>query len=285
MPYVADRCPRCDGALRYVEAKEKYFCDYCDTFVSWQDIIQKITNYNTANIGSLHLEGVSFCSEMTTEVRMELGAAEANMKMQNYEEARNRFERLSIHIPQDYHVWWGQIRAITKEFKADIDSRGMLEALQMLYERTMLFAPQQEQDVIEWEFMNYYEKNWKDYDEKIKALEQRVKDLETERDNIEASIRELEQVEYPKLGHISEEVQIILMIAFLIGIFGRVIPFSVGVPICAAVWELVILPLDDRSAGQWEEDRKCEIEGLRQQSADVDRELAEIGDKLRKLSG
>ena len=150
MPFVKAKCTECDAPLVVDPSLKRAKCDHCGTPYLMQDAI----NYYHYYISGWHGNDDFDTSELTSEMKMELGAAEAVMKLQKYEDALNRFELLSNRIPQEYRVWWGQIRARTRELTAPIENKADILTLCGLYDSMMHFIPSQKCDEIKQQFMS-----------------------------------------------------------------------------------------------------------------------------------
>lgn len=220
MPFVQAKCENCGGVLQVDSNKKAAICPYCNTPYVVQDAI----NHYITNIGNLHADVVNVNSDGSAQSR--LVAAETFMKLAKYSEARKAFEDVSSLTPQDYRGWWGQIRAITKEFSVALQSKSELEKIYALYTSTQIVAPENEKTAIERKFFSYYNplaaqisKKYDELQKEIQLLNEENKLLTKKIDKMSPSIAQWEGSSITdNNGCLKNIIDIILVITVIVGL-------------------------------------------------------------------
>lgn len=280
MRFVPAVCENCDGALKYDSATKLWYCGHCGYISDKESPI----NYYTTNISDLHFDGIHFDMEMTVEMRMRLKAAEGSLTLGKYDDAFKRFLMLSDDIPHDYRVWWGQIRAKTRELTVDVESKAELNTLCGLYDSMMHFVPESNRDEIERRFMSYIQVQDERLDQRISALKLREDELHEEQEAVKKELKEWEQATYERGEQALKITEAVFAAALIFGIIGRSLPLFIAGLVSIGYYFLVLIPDTKRKEADWaSEKRKCTDELIHRRRA-IDQELKEIAAKQQKLT-
>ena len=279
MPLVKARCENCGAALEVDSSKKRAICHHCDTPYLVEDAI----NYFNFNFSGVHSNGDHHFPKITLEMSMRLEAAEASLKLGKYDDALNRFRELSDHIPQDFRVWWGQIRAISKNLTAAIENRAGLEELCRLYDAMMHFVPEHKRGDLERRFMDYCTKQEEILEQRIEALTAKKLQLEEEHAGLQQSIEECRQVTNQFGDQIGTILGIGLVVLVILGSAG-IEPVLTGVLVIGIIaFILVSKPIFEEQTRKWEEEKEQAIAELTQRSQNVEQQLTEVNDQLSKM--
>lgn len=279
MPFVAAACERCDAPLNYDLKTDKWYCSYCG-YISDKE---NITNNVTANITDLHLDGVRFNARVTVKMIERLDRAKAFLDLKKYDDAFQAFQMLSKQIPQEYLVWWGQIRAVTKDFSVELEQKSVLDELRDLYDSAMLFVPEREKARIEHQFMDYYQPLVTGRLEEIKRIEKRAAELEEEYQEISSCMDELQKMKYFTFGTIPPEIFVVPGVLILLGLFTGNGLFCIGILVVTVVCFLGLLMYEEY-VSRLEEERTTVLEEFTDRRDQVSRELADIRDRRDLLN-
>lgn len=285
MPFVQAKCENCGGLLQVDSSKKAAICPYCGTPYVVQDAIN---NYIT-NIGNLHADVVNVSNDTSAKARID--AAEAFMKLHKYDDAQKAFAEVSMLTPQDYRGWWGQVRAISKEFTEKLDNKSALDKVYSLYKSTLVFVPNQEKYAIEQRFIAYYQPLVEYNTQRCNTLQQRIKNLEGECAKLQSSIDELKCQEYPQVGYMSSGLSGFLAFILVAGIILALINGEIGIFILASIplaigliWEIIIRPINNSAAVSKQRNANMKLEKLYTQRNNVQQELNQNRQLLNKLS-
>lgn len=237
-----------------------------------------INNYNY-----YYKMGTEDSTELTLEMRMKLKAAEACLELREFAQAQKKFERLSKQIPQDYRVWWGQIRALTKEFSSTVGNKAEILRLCGLYDSMMHFVPAQRCDEIRQQFLSYIQSQDQRLERHILDLHARQEELEKEYSELQSSIRECQEKTYPNSEEQLQVLQVILVAALVFGIFGNAVILLFALA-GIGLFYMVLIPWMKRHADQWEQERQQLIADSSQRSLQVKQELKQIEEELCGLA-
>lgn len=286
MPFVQAKCENCEGILQVDSTKKAAICPYCGTPYVVQDAIN---NYIT-NIGNLHADVVNVNADTSAKARLD--AAEAFMKLRKYGEARNAFSEVSSLTPQDYLGWWGQVRAITKEFTHRVESKSMLADIFSLYQSALVFVPNQEKQLIEQQFLSYYQP-LVDYNaQQSNAIQNKIRLIESELAKIQATEKEwINQKYHPQVGYMSSGFSGLLAFIFLAGIVmafikGEILLFVLGgIPLSIGlIWEIIIRPIQNSIAISIQRRAEKKLQNLYAKKNSIEQELKKAQQQLDYLS-
>ena len=279
MPFVKAKCTECDAPLVVDPSLKRAKCDHCGTPYLIQDAI----NYYHYYISGWHGTADFDTSELTSEMKMELGAAEAVMKMQRYEDALNRFELLSNRIPQEYRVWWGQIRALTRELTAPIENKADILTLCGLYDSMMHFIPSQKCDEIKQQFMSYIQTQDQMLEKRIRDMRQRKNDLETENAEIRRKLEVWKYSKYQTSEQSAKILEVVILVGLALGVFGKSLVLLGTAGIGCLLYYTVLIPKLENDKAEWERGKAATIQELSERCRDNEQELSQIEETLSKL--
>ena len=155
MPFVKAKCTNCGGSLQVDPAKKAAVCPFCNQAYVVQDAIN---NYVT----NIHANVVNITDDRSANARIK--AAEAFLKLREWDKANQSYIEVCDLTPQDYRGWWGRIQAITHEFSpvqcaADTSSIFACEQwvgdLEKLYASAVMFMPEDQKATNEELFQSY----------------------------------------------------------------------------------------------------------------------------------
>lgn len=279
MPFVAAACENCGGPLRYDAVLKKWNCEHCGYINEKENPIQIVT----ASIDDFHLKGMQFDTPMTVEMKMKLNAAEAALTLGKYKDAEYRFRRLSDEIPQEYRVWWGQIRARTKELTAEVNHNRELDKLCALYDSMMHFVPTTERDELEQRFMAYIQLQEERLRQRIDALEQREKDLHRNYESVQEDLAMWRRASYDRSEQSFKIMGAILAAGLVLGVLGQSLLLILAAVGGIGYYYLVLEPNSKKNEAEWACEKQKQIQMLTRQSQSIEQELQTVAGKLRKL--
>ena len=275
MELVEANCKSCGGVLNLDMKQKSAFCPFCGKQILISDVIK---NYHV-NIAGFHIDD----SEFPLEIKTDLDAAEAMMKIPKYENALERFEMLSNRIPQEYRVWWGQIRAITREFTAPIENKAEILTLCGLYDSMMHFVPSQKRDEIQQQFMSYIQTQDQMLEKRIRDMQQRKNDLETENAEVRRKLKVWKASKYQTSEQSVKILEVVILVGLALGVFGRSLVLLGTAGIGCLLYYTVLIPKLEVDKTDWERRRVTAIEEISQRSQDIAQELTQIQETLSKL--
>ena len=137
MPFVQGKCDNCGGILTVDPSLKAANCPFCGVAYVVQD---SINNYNTTiNIDSIHADVVNISDESSSSGRLK--AADAYMKLEQYDKAYSEYKRVTELAPQNHLGWLGLIASHTQNYAKRIYSRNELQILKDYSKSVLLFAP------------------------------------------------------------------------------------------------------------------------------------------------
>ena len=209
MPLVQAKCENCNGVLKVDSSKRAAICPYCGTPYVVEDAINYYTTHN-----HIHADIVNVRDDRTSSARLE--AAEAFMTLNKYSDALSAYKEVSQLVPQDYRGWWGQIRAITKDFSFYHNTANVINEIKSLYNNTLTFVTVEKEADIRRTFTSYINSN-REYclsvkierqsareglQAKMHEFEAKTKPLEMSQKSIEDKIQEWNAQDYSAI-HVS----------------------------------------------------------------------------------
>lgn len=286
MPLVQAKCENCDGILQVDSSKKAAICPYCGTPYVVQDAIN---NYTT-HIEHLHADVVNVNSDTSAKARLD--AAEAFMKLHKYREAWKAFEDVCSLTPQDYRGWWGKIRVYTEDFTLQIENKSTLDEVSKLYQAVLVFVPELKKGEIEQQFQNYYQPLEERYSQKSENLKKRIRLLQSEHTKLQAAINELEKLNYPQVGFMSNGVFAMCGVVFgfslVLGSASEQAFFIIsltGILLAASlVWEIFIRPVRNIVSASKEKKTKKELDRIRGARLNTQEKLRQAETELDRIS-
>ena len=275
MELVEANCKSCGGVLNLDMKQKSAFCPFCGKQILISDVIK---NYHV-NIAGFHIDD----SEFPLQIKTDLDAAEAMMKLPKYENALELFEMLSNRIPQEYRVWWGQIRAITREFTAPIENKAEILKLCGLYESMMHFVPSQKRDEIQQQFMSYIQTQDQMLEQRIRDMQQRKNDLETENAEVRRKLKVWKASKYQTSEQSVKILEVVILVGLALGVFGKSFVLLGTAGIGCLLYYTVLIPKLEGDKADWERRKVTTIQELTQRSQDIAQELAQLQETLSKL--
>lgn len=279
MPLKEARCKNCNAPLVLNTSIKQANCLHCGTPYFMEDIINNIY----LNISQQYRGGGDPSAELTVEMRMKLNAAKASLKLGKYEDALIRFRTLSEEIPQDYRVWWGQIRAITEEFTRELDNRAVLKELDSLFDSMMIFIPQNNRGENERIYQDYCQQQARKLSRRREELISRAERLQEEHDELQEQMRECQQAVYWSADQIRQAREIVMGIILLVGF----ISFSVPLFAMAAIGCVLYLGVVEPLLIQWAEEQESTVETaiaeFSARSRSIEQELHQIETQIAQM--
>lgn len=285
MPLVQAKCENCGGILQVDSSKKVAICPYCGTPYVVQDAIN---NYTT-HIEHLHADVVNVNSDTSAKARLD--AAEAFMKLHKYGDAHKAFTDVCLLTPQNYHGWWGQIRAITQAFSVEIEDKSKLEEIDTIYQSVLVFVPEHKKGEIEQKFLSYYQPLKEQNSRRCNDLKQRVRFIQDEIDKIQEAINELDGHKYPYVEYVSNGTYEFFTTLFLIGAFLALINLNIvflilgGIPtVGALIWDTIIRSIVESSADSKKREDQIARDELYRQRAKKYEDLQQAQRELDRIS-
>lgn len=155
MPFVNAKCTNCGGALQVDSSKKAAVCPFCNQAYVVEDAIN---NYIT----HIHANVVNITDDRSANARIK--AAEAFLKLKEWDKANQAFKEVCELTPQNYQGWWGRIQAMTHDFSpfqcaVDVSSiyacEQWVEDLKKLFASAVMFMPEDKKDTSEELFQSY----------------------------------------------------------------------------------------------------------------------------------
>lgn len=280
MPLIELKCPSCGGELDIGTTGKDWKCSYCGNSYNWKDIIN---NYYV-NVTNQYIDGTGSSGALTSEMRMRLNAAEATLKLGKYEDALIRFRDLCDEIPQDYRVWWGQIRAMTEDFTIPVENQEDLINLHDLYNAMVLFLPEQKRSPIENRFTDYVRLQQQNMDLRRAELISRSECLREESDELLEAMEQARQSITFRAAEIRAFREWLLGIILIVALLaGSVLLFLLALLGCI-LYLGVIEPELMQMAGEKEKQAKKDIGRYSERLHNIEQELRRIEEQLSELA-
>ena len=155
MPFVKAKCTNCGGSLQVDSSKKAAVCPFCNQAYVVEDAIN---NYIT----HIHADVVNITDDRSANARIK--AAEAFLKLKEWDKANQAFQEVCELTPQNYQGWWGRIQAMTHDFSpfqcaADASSiyacAQWVKDLKKLFDSAVMFMPADKKDTSEDLFQSY----------------------------------------------------------------------------------------------------------------------------------
>ena len=196
MPFVQGKCENCGGILAVDSSLKAAICPFCGAAYVVQD---SINYYNTSiKVENMHADVVNITDESSSEARLK--AAEALMRINDYDKAEKEYKKVSELAPQNHLGWYGLIDSHTHHYSKRIRSNRELCKLEEYAQSVLTFAPVLSGADLLREFRLYVkseeEKNNSEkmmLKQEISAKEKEVKQLEQDNNEILDSKAKTEQ--------------------------------------------------------------------------------------------
>lgn len=280
MRLVPARCESCDAFLEVDKSLKYASCNHCGARYLVEDAIQyyNITIYGNGRPGS------QASTELTTEMIMKLNSAEATLTIGKYDEAVRKFRELSEEIPQEYRVWWGLIRSLSRMLRAEVSGRAELEELYGLYDAMMHFTPASKRDALDRSFMGYAEAQEKLLEQHCQELCSQKKRLEEEDSDLLVRLEECRQESNPleeqKKQFLILCLGLIIMVGLLSGQPGLIFLFLL---LFVLVVDLLTPSYNER-VEKWELEKAETIAELSSRRTELQTQMDDIDEQIRKYT-
>ncbi len=155
MPFVKAKCTNCGGSLQVDSEKKAAICPFCNQAYVVEDAIN---NYIT----HIHANVVNITDDRSANARIK--AAEAFLKLGEWDKANQSYIEVCDLTPQDYRGWWGRIQALTHDFspfQCAVDTSSIFACeqwvrdLEKLYASAVTFMPEDKRATCEELFQSY----------------------------------------------------------------------------------------------------------------------------------
>lgn len=155
MPFVKAKCTNCGGSLQVDSEKKAAICPFCNQAYVVEDAIN---NYIT----NIHANVVNITDDRSANARIK--AAEAFLKLGEWDKANQSYIEVCDLTPQDYRGWWGRIQALTHDFspfQCAVDAGSIyaceqwVKDLKKLFASAVTFMPEDKRATSEELFQSY----------------------------------------------------------------------------------------------------------------------------------
>lgn len=290
MPIVKLDCEKCGGTLTYdpeLAAQRIFNCPFCGTpYLETQEI-----NYNQYNtqIEHLHADVVQVNNDQNAQARLQAG--DDNLLLKRFNNALKDYEEASKLTPGNYLAWWGQIRAISHDFTANLERKSELENLQKLFKYAMRMAPDRETQQLEEKFQSYINPLMNQNTRNITSAENELSRLRGEQTQLQKEFKLWEGKHYSETP-LPEGLFWFSLIAFGICIFliskgselahiGILGAFISGV---ALLCMIIIRPILNEVSFSKNNIKQKKLSDLSQQLIDVNRKIHDLSQKVAHWS-
>ena len=181
MPFVQGKCENCGGILAVDPSLKAAICPFCGAAYVVQD---SINYYNTSiKIENMHADVVNITDESSSEARLK--AAEALMRIGDYEKAEKEYKKVSEIAPQNYLGWYGLIDSHTHHYSKRIRSSRELCKLEEYAKSVLTFAPVLSGAELLREYRLYVKSEEEENNSEKKILQQEISSKEKEIEQLE----------------------------------------------------------------------------------------------------
>lgn len=279
MAFVQAKCENCGGFLKVDDRKRAANCPYCGAAYVVQDAINYY--HNVINTNDLHISLPNM--EYLPPWKTKLDAAEGFLRLKEYDKALSIYVDLKEVIPQEYRVWWGQVRSITKDFTEIILDWDQLNTLYLLFRNATLFVSQKDSGYINQQFFSYYSTQEQHIREKISELELQREQLSEEKHQLKMCMKECKAKKSPNLDQISGCADIAIAVLMIVGIlsmsFSLIILDLIGIGIYASL----VYPELKKNIKDEEAKKKKAIREFSERQKEIENELSQIESQLEHL--
>ena len=151
MPLVAARCTQCGAELEVEKTQEAAICKFCGT----PFIVEKaINNYAVTNNNYINAQQVIVAGNETADNLAEAG--EKHLRMHNYKNAEECFDRLEKDFPSDYRGPRGKILVWTHNFDISYLAKDYEKWIENKHQKFAALAPKDEMSSFTRRLNNYY---------------------------------------------------------------------------------------------------------------------------------
>ena len=181
MPFVQGKCENCGGILAVDSSLKAAICPFCGAAYVVQD---SINYYNTSiKVENMHADVVNITDESSSEARLK--AAEAFMRIGDYEKAEKEYKKASELAPQNHLGWYGLIDSHTHHYSKRIRSNRELCKLEEYAKSVLTFAPLLSGAELLSEYRLYVKSEEEKNNSEKKMLEQEISLKEKEIEQLE----------------------------------------------------------------------------------------------------
>ncbi len=226
MPLVAAICTQCGSQLEIDSTKEAAICPFCSTPFVTETAINNYNTTNVTNIGKLHADVINVSDESSIDNRVKAG--ETFLKLGEYRNASEVFEKLTEECPYDYRGWWGRFKAEAGDLSNLTHLRSFVyffSKYEQYFEKACAVAKPEEKEKLTKEYEQYvgpiknkyltFKNELKTSCEKIKKIEEehsiKLKHINDQRAQIDS-----EKPEGMSLAIVNCVFTVILVIAFIL---------------------------------------------------------------------
>ena len=255
MPFVQGKCESCGGILTVDPSLKAANCPFCGAAYVVQD---SINYYNTTiKVDNLHADVVNVSDESSSEGRLK--AAEAYMKLEQYEQAEKEYRQVTEIAPQNHLGWLGLIDSHTYNYTKRIKSASEIKSLKEYAKSVRTLAPSGNGEKLLSKFTDYinteenqnsaeiknYELELSEFNKKLKPFKVKRKDLKAEIESIEEQISDY-QTKLKKFKINSEGPKIFLrvlgVVLFAIGVYFMINLYDGDKTVAVAVGLAFMIP-------------------------------------------
>lgn len=285
MPIVKLDCEKCGGTLTYdpeLAAQRIFNCPFCGTpYLETQEI-----NYNQYNtqIEHLHADVVQVNNDQNAQARLQAG--DDNLLLKRFNNALKDYEEASKLTPGNYLAWWGQIRAISHDFTANLERKSELENLQKLSKYAMRMAPDQEKQRLENQFQSYINPLLNQNRQNVTATDNELRRLHEEKNRLERELRLLEnqiysETDFPEGLFWFAAITLGICIFVTLKSGDLIPPIMIGAFISgiALLWMVIIRPISNAVARSKENKKRRQIGVLQLQLNNTCARIRELSQK------
>ena len=288
MAFVQAQCESCGGLLTVDSDLKAAICPYCGSAYVVQDSINYFNS--STKIEHMHADVVNVSDESSSEGR--LRAAEAFMKIRDYQKAEQAYKDVTNLTPQNYLGWIGLIEAHTHNYSKRIKSLKEIKTLDNFAKSAVVLAPPGVEDLLS-KYSADKNKQIKNNEDDIAALAdatkyqaQKVAELKDLEKNLHESITEkqnrlntIKQFDPGKNRHLKRLI-IWGSIVTGIGVIGIVASPVVGILMILIGGGLLVFPI---SAYSKKKKYDKEIESLSNQLPQLRLRMAEVNKERQTI--
>lgn len=135
MPFVKAQCMNCGASLEVDNSKDAAICPACGTPYVVEKAIQQ---FNINSVSAIHTDVLNIVDE---SAQREIEAAEAYLRLKDYQTAETKFKSLTETLPQEARTWYGLVRALTKDGSVQLPSASTFAFIKHAYHNATTFNP------------------------------------------------------------------------------------------------------------------------------------------------
>lgn len=279
MAFVPAKCVNCGGNLSVDDRRRAANCPYCNTPYVVEDAINYYHNVLQANDLHISLPNMEYIPPWKTR----LDAAEAFLKLGEYDKALSIYVDLKEEVPQEYRVWWGQVRSITRDLTETIPDWDQLNVLYRLFYNATLFAPDKDMPLMKRQFMEYYSVQEQHIQKRFAERKLQQEQLLEEKLQLKMCLREWKQEKSLDVEQISCMVCLPLVL-LLIAAFATLSEAALILAVMGfGIYGAAVFPALQKYINEQERKKEAAISEISERQKEIENELSQIESQLEHL--